>query len=133
MCKRFLLLQEDGLNDVQEIIKTEKAYPERRLRGVLEELSQACRSVVSIPNCTVYVIRMLNNNDNYTMSLTSFSHFLSLANKDQNQSGRTKLDKERLKLCLSEMVCRQKKGTLMCCICAKRGLSMSLGDHLSAS
>lgn len=111
MCKRFLLLQEDGLNDVQEIIKTEKAYPERRLRGVLEELSQACRSVVSIPNCTVYVIRMLNNNDNYTMSLTSFSHFLSLANKDQNQSGRTKLDKERLKLCLSEMVCRQKKGT----------------------
>ena len=40
-----LLLQEDGLNDVQEIIKTEKAYPERRLRGVLEELSQGCRSV----------------------------------------------------------------------------------------
>lgn len=46
------------------------------------------------------------------MSLTSFSHFLSLANKDQNQSGRTKLDKERLKLCLSEMVCRLKKGTV---------------------
>ncbi len=44
--KHFLfLLQEDGLNDVQEIIKTEKAYPERRLRGVLEELSQGCRSV----------------------------------------------------------------------------------------
>uniref|UniRef100_A0A669E6U9 Otoferlin n=1 Tax=Oreochromis niloticus TaxID=8128 RepID=A0A669E6U9_ORENI len=64
---------EDGLNDVQEIIKTEKAYPERRLRGVLEELSQGCRS------------------------------FLSLANKDQSQSGRTKLDKERLKLCLSEV------------------------------
>uniref|UniRef100_A0A672HCY4 Otoferlin b n=1 Tax=Salarias fasciatus TaxID=181472 RepID=A0A672HCY4_SALFA len=64
---------EDGLNDVQEIIKTEKAYPERRLRGVLEELSQGC------------------------------SQFLSLANKDQNQSGRTKLDRERLKLCLSEV------------------------------
>uniref|UniRef100_A0A8C6TZ59 Otoferlin a n=1 Tax=Neogobius melanostomus TaxID=47308 RepID=A0A8C6TZ59_9GOBI len=30
---------EEGLNDVQEIIKTEKAFPERRLRGVLEELS----------------------------------------------------------------------------------------------
>ncbi|KAI3367492.1 hypothetical protein L3Q82_026341 [Scortum barcoo] len=68
-----LLLQEDGLNDVQEIIKTEKAYPERRLRGVLEELNQGC------------------------------SQFLSLANKDQNQSGRTKLDRERLKLCLSEV------------------------------
>ncbi|XP_041828567.1 otoferlin-like [Melanotaenia boesemani] len=64
---------EDGLNDVHEIIKTEKAYPERRLRGVLEELSQGC------------------------------SQFLSLANKDQNQSGRTKLDRERLKLCLGEV------------------------------
>uniref|UniRef100_A0A4W6EXD7 Otoferlin n=1 Tax=Lates calcarifer TaxID=8187 RepID=A0A4W6EXD7_LATCA len=50
-----------------------KAYPERRLRGVLEELSQGC------------------------------SQFISLANKDQNQSGRTKLDRERLKLCLSEV------------------------------
>ncbi|MEQ2162108.1 hypothetical protein GOODEAATRI_016418 [Goodea atripinnis] len=37
--------EEDGLNDVHEIIKTEKAYPERRLRGVLEELSQGCRSI----------------------------------------------------------------------------------------
>lgn len=45
-CKHLLIVQEDGLNDVQEIIKTEKAYPERRLRGVLEELSQGCRSVV---------------------------------------------------------------------------------------
>uniref|UniRef100_A0A3Q3RF31 Otoferlin-like n=1 Tax=Mastacembelus armatus TaxID=205130 RepID=A0A3Q3RF31_9TELE len=43
------------------------------LRGVLEELSQGC------------------------------SQFLLLANKDQNQSGRTKLDRERLKLCLSEV------------------------------
>uniref|UniRef100_A0A668ACY1 Otoferlin n=1 Tax=Myripristis murdjan TaxID=586833 RepID=A0A668ACY1_9TELE len=64
---------EDGLNDVQEIIKTEKAYPERRLRGVLEELSHGC------------------------------NQFISLANKDQNQSGKTKLDRERLKLCMSEM------------------------------
>ncbi|KAA8581929.1 hypothetical protein FQN60_008669, partial [Etheostoma spectabile] len=65
--------REDGLNDVQEIIKTEKTYPERRLRGVLEELSQGC------------------------------SQFLLLANKDQNSSGRTKLDRERLKLCMSEV------------------------------
>uniref|UniRef100_G3PC45 C2 domain-containing protein n=1 Tax=Gasterosteus aculeatus aculeatus TaxID=481459 RepID=G3PC45_GASAC len=55
------------------IIKTEKTYPERRLRGVLEELSHGCRS------------------------------FLSLANQDQNLSGRTKLDRERLKLCMSEV------------------------------
>uniref|UniRef100_A0A8C1TMP3 Otoferlin n=1 Tax=Cyprinus carpio TaxID=7962 RepID=A0A8C1TMP3_CYPCA len=64
---------EEGLNDVQEIIKTEKAYPERRLRGVLEELSSSC------------------------------SRFVTLANKDQNLSGRTKLDKERLKSCMREM------------------------------
>uniref|UniRef100_A0A8C4ZRK0 C2 domain-containing protein n=1 Tax=Gadus morhua TaxID=8049 RepID=A0A8C4ZRK0_GADMO len=59
---------EEGLNDVQEIIKTEKAYPERRLRGVLEELSIGCRSL-----------------------------------DDQSQSGRTRLDRERLKLCLAEV------------------------------
>uniref|UniRef100_A0A4W5LLQ8 Uncharacterized protein n=1 Tax=Hucho hucho TaxID=62062 RepID=A0A4W5LLQ8_9TELE len=66
--------QEEGLNDVQEVIKTEKAYPERRLRGVLEDLSNGC------------------------------SQFLTLANKDQNQTGRTKLDKERLKSCMRELV-----------------------------
>ncbi|XP_053469548.1 otoferlin isoform X2 [Ictalurus furcatus] len=64
---------EEGLNDVQEIMKTEKAYPERRLRGVLEELSTGC------------------------------NRFVTLANKDQNQAGVTKLDRERLKSCLREM------------------------------
>uniref|UniRef100_A0A7N6F629 C2 domain-containing protein n=1 Tax=Anabas testudineus TaxID=64144 RepID=A0A7N6F629_ANATE len=56
-----------------EIIKTEKAFPERRLRGVLEELSVGC------------------------------SRFVTLANKDVNQAGRTKLDRERLKSCMREM------------------------------
>ncbi|XP_058469631.1 otoferlin isoform X18 [Solea solea] len=64
---------EEGLNDVQEVIKTEKAFPERRLRGVLEELSVGC------------------------------SRFVTLANKDIGQSGRTKLDRERLKSCMREM------------------------------
>ncbi|KAM8847475.1 otoferlin isoform 6-T6 [Synchiropus picturatus] len=64
---------EEGLNDVQEIIKTEKAFPERRLRGVLEELSVGC------------------------------SRFVTLANKDVNQAGRTKLDRERLKSCMREL------------------------------
>ncbi|KAM6954586.1 otoferlin [Aplochiton taeniatus] len=64
---------EEGLNDVQEIIKTEKAYPERRLRGVVEELSTGC------------------------------NRFVTLANKDMNQAGRTKLDRERLKACMREM------------------------------
>ncbi|CAG03622.1 unnamed protein product, partial [Tetraodon nigroviridis] len=64
---------EEGLNDVQEIIKTEKAFPERRLRGVLEELSLGC------------------------------SQFVALANKDVNLAGRTKLDRERLKTCMREL------------------------------
>ncbi|XP_047430136.1 otoferlin isoform X9 [Mugil cephalus] len=64
---------EEGVNDVQEIIKTEKAFPERRLRGVLEELSIGC------------------------------SRFVTLANKDVNHAGRTKLDRERLKSCMREM------------------------------
>ncbi|XP_051880281.1 otoferlin isoform X3 [Pristis pectinata] len=64
---------EEGLNDVQEIMKTEKPHPERRLRGVLEELSNGC------------------------------NRFVSLGNKDQNALGRTKLDRERLKTCIREM------------------------------
>ncbi|XP_041419577.1 otoferlin isoform X3 [Xenopus laevis] len=64
---------EEGLNDVHEMIKTEKPYPERRLRGVLEELSSSC------------------------------FRFVTLANKDQNQNGQTKLDRERLKSCMREL------------------------------
>lgn len=37
-----VLSQEEGLNDVHEMMKTEKPHPERRLRGVLEELSSGC-------------------------------------------------------------------------------------------
>uniref|UniRef100_A0A665X9S7 Otoferlin n=1 Tax=Echeneis naucrates TaxID=173247 RepID=A0A665X9S7_ECHNA len=57
--------------------------------------------------------RLYNSNiidniaDKLAMSASSFSQFLLLANKDQNQSGRTKLDKERLKLCMSEVVGEQ--------------------------
>ncbi|XP_070091861.1 otoferlin isoform X11 [Equus caballus] len=64
---------EEGMNDVQEMIKTEKSYPERRLRGVLEELSCGCH------------------------------RFLSLADKDQGHSSRTRLDRERLKSCMREL------------------------------
>uniref|UniRef100_A0A672USL7 Otoferlin n=1 Tax=Strigops habroptila TaxID=2489341 RepID=A0A672USL7_STRHB len=68
-----LVLQEEGLNDVQEMIKTEKPHPERRLRGVLEELSSGCL------------------------------HFVTLADKDQHHSSRTRLDRERLKSCMREL------------------------------
>ncbi|XP_067414564.1 otoferlin isoform X1 [Emydura macquarii macquarii] len=64
---------EEGLNDVHEMIKTEKPHPERRLRGVLEELSSGC------------------------------FRFVTLANKDQSLSARTKLDRERLKSCMREL------------------------------
>ncbi|XP_068039191.1 otoferlin isoform X2 [Anomalospiza imberbis] len=64
---------EEGLNDVQEMIKTEKPHPERRLRGVLEELSSSCL------------------------------RFLTLADKDQHHSSRTRLDRERLKSCMREL------------------------------
>ncbi|XP_050804654.1 otoferlin isoform X7 [Gopherus flavomarginatus] len=64
---------EEGLNDVQEMIKTEKPHPERRLRGVLEELSSGC------------------------------FRFVTLTNKDQSLSARTRLDRERLKSCMREL------------------------------
>uniref|UniRef100_A0A8C3RFP9 Otoferlin n=1 Tax=Cyanoderma ruficeps TaxID=181631 RepID=A0A8C3RFP9_9PASS len=64
---------EEGLNDVQEMIKTEKPHPERRLRGVLEELSGGCL------------------------------RFLTLADKDQHHPSRTRLDRERLKSCMREL------------------------------
>ncbi|XP_010185107.1 PREDICTED: otoferlin-like, partial [Mesitornis unicolor] len=64
---------EEGLNDVQEMIKTEKPHPERRLRGVLEELSSGCL------------------------------RFVSLADKDQHHPSRTRLDRERLKSCMREL------------------------------
>ncbi|XP_026527237.1 otoferlin [Notechis scutatus] len=64
---------EEGLNDVHEMIKTEKPHPERRLRGVLEELSSGCL------------------------------RFVSLSNKDHNHSSRTRLDRERLKSCMREL------------------------------
>lgn len=57
------MMQEEGLNDVQEIIKTEKAYPERRLRGVLEELSQGCKSVLLNAIYTIYKSLRLNKNE----------------------------------------------------------------------
>ena len=53
--------QEEGLNDVQEIIKTEKTFPERRLRGVMEELSVGCRYILLyLMMCMQCVLRMYN-------------------------------------------------------------------------
>lgn len=56
---RCCVPQEEGLNDVQEIIKTEKAFPERRLRGVLEELSTGCGYVLLEPSFRLRTISIL--------------------------------------------------------------------------
>uniref|UniRef100_A0A8C5J2C5 Otoferlin n=1 Tax=Junco hyemalis TaxID=40217 RepID=A0A8C5J2C5_JUNHY len=57
---------EEGLNDVQEMIKTEKPHPERRLRGVLEELSSTDGALLwlSQPQHTIpdIFIWMMSNN-----------------------------------------------------------------------
>ncbi|KAG7274872.1 hypothetical protein CRUP_014657 [Coryphaenoides rupestris] len=51
---------EEGLNDVQEIIKTEKAFPERRLRGVLEELSTGCSTPLSLRSGKAFSVLMIS-------------------------------------------------------------------------
>lgn len=141
----FLSQQEEGLNDVQEIFKTEKAFPERRVRGVLEELSVGCRQACTnndhlskscvcvwvsgrraraamprlkfaacrgrpmavcskklatrrIPCLSVFLTFLLSS------PCSPPSRFVTLANKDVNQAGRTKLDRERLRSCMREMV-----------------------------
>ena len=67
---------DDGLSDVNEMVRQERQFIERRLRGVLDELAQ---------NCSRY------------MTLTQ-------GKSGGGQAGRTKLDKERHKLCQREVV-----------------------------
>ncbi|GFX34666.1 hypothetical protein TNCV_4464181 [Trichonephila clavipes] len=51
----FLLIhQEEGLTDVQEMIRLEKPNVDRRLRGVLEELGTGCNSSLKCPS-TSYI------------------------------------------------------------------------------
>ncbi|XP_054723978.1 otoferlin-like [Uloborus diversus] len=65
---------EEGLSDVQEMIRLEKPYADRRLRGVLEELSTGCNRFLTI-----------------------------LKGAGGSASTKTKLDKERTKLCQREL------------------------------
>ena len=59
---------------MNEMLKQEKQFPERRLRGVLEELATGC------------------------------SRYVNHISGKSAGSGRTKLDKERLRLCQREIV-----------------------------
>ena len=70
------ILQETGLADVNEMRAQERPFPERRLRGVLEELATGCSRYIS---------------------LTHGKH-------GGVGVGRTILDKERYRLCQREMV-----------------------------
>lgn len=46
----------------------------------------------------------LGLNSDSSLPLTLFSRFLSLSDKDQGHSSRTRLDRERLKSCMRELV-----------------------------
>ena len=75
----FLFVQEEGIADVNEMMKQERPYPERRLRGVLEELASAC---------------------------SKYGTLTQGKSGGGASAGRTKLDKERVKLCQREVVCK---------------------------
>ena len=61
------------------MMKQERPYPERRLRGVLEELASAC---------------------------SKYGTLTQGKSGGGASAGRTKLDKERVKLCQREVVCK---------------------------
>lgn len=67
---------DEGLIEVSALIEAEDSNAESKLKSVLEELSLSCGKYVSI----------------------------SKANANAPGSGKTKLDKERLKLCIREIV-----------------------------
>ena len=75
----FLFVQEEGIADVNEMMKQERPHPERRLRGVLEELASAC---------------------------SKYGTLTQGKSGGGASAGRTKLDKERVKLCQREVVCK---------------------------
>ena len=68
-------LQEDGLSDVTHMLSLEKTGAERRLRVVLEDLGSSCSKYVTHSQ-----------------------------NKLGGSAGKTKLDKERQKMCQREAV-----------------------------
>lgn len=74
-----MLMQEEGLSDVNQMLQSDRPHADRRLRDVLSELGTACSRYLTL-----------------TQSRTAAS------------SGRTRLDIERLKMCQREIVCNMK-------------------------
>ena len=64
----------EGLDDVDEMIRTDKEYPERRLRSVMDDLANGCGTY----------IRLCKGG----------------AQGGAGSVGRTKLDRERHRMCL---------------------------------
>jgi len=73
LCKFF---QEDGIADIQEMIRMDRPYLPRRIRAVLEELATACSKYLTLNQSKV----------------------------NATTGGRTKLDKERIRFCQREIV-----------------------------
>lgn len=73
---RYMHVQEEGLNEVSFLIEDDDPGKEDKLKSVLDELSSSCNRYV-----------------NFTKGVGSGQGL-----------GKTKLDKERIKLCLREMV-----------------------------
>ena len=71
----IFLFQNEGIEDVQEMVKTNEERPDRRLRGVAAELENGCAAYNRLVKGT-----------------------------GGSAAGKTKLDRERHKLCLREMV-----------------------------
>ena len=78
----YIVFQDDGLSDVAEMVRQERPFPERRLRGVLEELATSCSRYVTLTQ-----------------------------GKASASGGRTKLDKDRLKLSQREIVSQPQQYT----------------------
>lgn len=66
---------EDGLTEVGDYLKQEKTYPESKLRSVLDELSANCAKFNTLTQAKIYT----------------------------QSNGRTKLDRERIKMCQREL------------------------------
>lgn len=63
-----------------------------------------CFIFTKLYHWTVFYIYSLEEGYNNSKFHISFSTFVTLANNDQNQAGKTKLDRERVKLCMQELV-----------------------------
>jgi hypothetical protein len=73
-----IALSREGLDDIEEMKRTEKEHPERRLRAVMDDLSSGCQTY----------LRLVKSGG---------------AAGGAGSVGRTRLDRERNRMCLREI------------------------------